>query len=459
MTSTFTAVVTTGIYCREGCPATPLRRNTRPYGYAAAAEADGFRPCLRCRPDRVPDPSWVDAPELVCRGLRLIADGLLDTATEDRLAERLGVSARHLRRLFDEHVGATPNEVARSRRAHFARRLLDDTDLQIAAVSDAAGFTSVRHMNRVMKQVFHFTPGELRARRRDPKRLVTDGGLELRLPYKPPLAWEAMLRFLAPRAIPGVEAVDLERATYRRTIVIGEAPAVIEVHDAPGNDHLVLRAHLPSFDGLVHLVAQVRRQFDLDADPGVIDAHLARDPTLRPMVRRHRGLRVPGSHDPLELGVRAILGQQVTVTGATRLAGALVEHYGAPVPGVEALGLTHTFPPAGRLVAAPLEGLGIPAARAGAIRAFVAAEVPFDGGLALDDLVAALTDLPGVGPWTAQYVAMRAAGERDAFPAGDVGLRRALGNASATATEAAAERWRPWRAYGAMHCWASLADR
>src|SRR4051795_9838192 len=185
----FTGVVTTGIYCRAGCPGTPLRRNTRPYAYAAAAEAAGFRPCLRCRPDREPVAGWVDAPELVCRALRGIADGALDDATEDALATRLGVSARHLRRLFDTHVGATPADVARSRRAHVARRLLDDTDLPFAQVATAAGFNSVRQFNRVMKDVFQFTPLELRARRRRPDRLVTDGGLELRMPYRRPFAW------------------------------------------------------------------------------------------------------------------------------------------------------------------------------------------------------------------------------------------------------------------------------
>jgi AraC family transcriptional regulator of adaptative response / DNA-3-methyladenine glycosylase II len=455
MATSFTAVVTTGIYCREGCPATPLRRNTRPYDYAAAAEAAGFRPCLRCRPDREPDPSWVDAPELVCRALRLISDGFLDGTTEDVLADRLGVSARHLRRLFDEHVGATPAEVARSRRAHFARRILDDTDLSIADVSRAAGFTTVRHMNRVMKQVFHFTPQELRAKRRDPRRLVADGGLELRLPYRAPLAWGTMIRYLAPRAIPGVEAVDVDAGVYRRTIVFGDAPGVIEVRDSDERTHLLLRVHVSRFEGLVHLVQQVRRQFDLDADPATIDAHLARDPLLRPLVRRHRGLRVPGGYDPVELGVRAILGQQVTVAGATRLAGRIVDTYGTPVPGLDALGVTHTFPSAAVLGDAPLEALGLTAARARAVREFAAAapKLRFDGGIPLPELVGALVDLPGIGPWTAHYIAMRAAGERDAFPEGDLGLRKAAGAPSAAALGEASKRWRPWRAYGAMQLW------
>ena len=450
---TFTGVVTTGIYCRPGCSGAPLERNTRPYTFAAAAEAAGFRPCLRCRPDREPAPGWVDAPELVCRALRSIADGALDDATEDALAARLGVSARHLRRLFDVNVGATPAEVARSRRAHFARRLLDDTDLPLAHVSTAAGFNSVRQFNRVMKDVFRFTPQELCARRRAPDRLVADGGLELRVPYRPPLAWPAMLSFLAPRAIPGVETVDLEGGVYRRVVALGDAPGVIEVWDEPARNALRLRLHLPTFDGLVHLLASVRRLFDLDADPTVIDTALARDRTLRPLVRARRGVRVPGAIDPFEVSVRAVLGQQVSVGAATRLAGRLVERYGCPVPGVAALGLTHLFPDAPTLARADLTDVGLTSARARAVnalaRSVAAGDLELDRARDLDHTLAELQTLPGFGPWTAQYVAMRACGERDAFPASDLGLRRALGDNPS----ARAEAWRPWRAYGAVQIW------
>jgi len=457
--NTFTGVVTTGIYCRPGCSGAPLERNTRPYTFAAAAEAAGFRPCLRCRPDREPAPGWVEAPELVCRALRAIADGALDGATEDTLAARLGVSARHLRRLFDLHIGATPAEVARSRRAHFARRLLDDTDLPLAHVGTAAGFNSVRQFNRVMKDVFRFTPQELRARRRVPDRLVTDGGLELRVPYRAPLAWAAMLSFLAPRAMPGVETIDLEAGIYRRVVELGDAPGVIEVWDEPGNDALRLRVHLPAFDGLLHLLASVRRLFDLDADPTVIDAALARDRALRPLVRARRGIRVPGAIDPFEVSVRAVLGQQVSVRGATTIAGRLVERYGTPVPGIAALGLTHLFPDAPTLAAADLTTIGLTGARARAVRAL--AESVTSGDLVLqrardlDHTLAELQALPGFGPWTAQYVAMRACGERDAFPASDLGLKHALGDDPA----ARAEAWRPWRAYGAIQVWLGAVER
>ncbi len=452
---TFTGVITTGIYCRPGCPAQPLRRNMLPFGHPAAAEAAGFRPCLRCRPDRVPDVGWIAAPELVCRAMHCIADGGLDDATEDELASRLGVSARHMRRLFADHVGATPSEVARSRRAHFARRLLDDTDLPMTQVAKAAGFNSVRQMNRVMHDVFQFAPTELREKRRRPDRLVVDGGLELRVPYRPPLAWRALLEFLAPRAIPGVEAVDLDANLYRRTTDVDGAPGVIEVWDAPREQALHLRAHLPSIDGLVHLVAGVRRLFDLDADPKAIDRHLARDPFLRPLVQACKGMRVPGALDPFELGVRAIFGQQVSVARATALSGVLVEQLGRPIGGIAPLGLTHEFPRAEVVAEADLTNLGLTNARVRALHGFAQAiaggEIVLDRGTGLDETVQALCALPGIGPWTANYVAMRACGERDAFPASDLALQKALG----VDASAVAEPWRPWRAYAAMHVWQS----
>jgi AraC family transcriptional regulator of adaptative response / DNA-3-methyladenine glycosylase II len=387
--------------------------------------------------------------------MHCIADGALDDLTEDDLAVRLGASARHLRRLFAQHVGATPSEVARSRRAHFARRLLDDTDLAMKQVAAAAGFNSVRQMNRVVHDVFQFTPTALRAKRRLPDRLVVDGGLELRVPYRAPLAWGALLAFLGPRAIPGVEAVDLDAGVYRRVVDIDGAPGVIEVWDVPNEQALRLRAHLPAIDGLVHLVAGVRRLFDLDADPKAIDRHLSSDPYLRPLVRACRGMRVPGALDPFELGVRAILGQQVSVARATVLAGTLVEQCGRPVGGVAPLGLSHEFPNASVVADADLSTIGLTSARVGALATFAAAvasgDVTLDRGVGLDETVRSLCALPGIGPWTAQYVAMRACGERDAFPASDLALRKVLGP-DPTGT---AESWRPWRAYAAMHLWAS----
>lgn len=449
---TFSAVVTTGIYCRPGCPARPNAENVRPFALAAAAEAAGFRACLRCRPYRSPQPAVWEGQELVCRAVRLVVDGFLDGRTEAELGARLGVSARHLRRLFHAEVGVTPDELARSRRAHFARRLLDDTDLTVTDVAFAAGFGSLRQLNRACQDVFRATPSALRARRRVADRLVADGGLVLRLPFTGELDWPALLAYFAARAIPGVEHVEGD--TYRRTIVVDGDPGVLEL--APGgDDDLVLTAHLPHWEGLIHVVERARRIAGLDADPSEAVAHLAGDPLLGPLVRRRPGLRVPGTWDPFETGVRAIVGQQVTVRGATTLAGRVVERLGTPVPGLHQLGLTHTFPSAATLTAADLEGLGLTTARTTALRAFAAAvaadQVRLDRSVGLDELVASIGALPGLGPWTAEYLALRT-GERDAFPGSDLALRRAAGLAAAALT-ARADAWRPWRALAAVHLW------
>jgi AraC family transcriptional regulator of adaptative response / DNA-3-methyladenine glycosylase II len=455
----YSGVVTTAIYCRPGCPARPDPRNTIEFPDPAAAEAAGFRACLRCRPYRSPTPANGDAPDLVCRAVRLIVAGALDGAGEDPLAARLGVSARHLRRLFALHVGATPGQVARSRRAHFARRLLDDTDLTVTEVAFASGYGSVRQLNRACKDVFRATPVELRARRRRADRLAADGGLTLRLPFRGTVDWPAFLAYFAVRAIPGVESVDA--AAYRRTIVVDGDPGMLEVTTG-GADHLLMRAHLPHWEGLIHVVERVRRIFGLDTDIDAAAATLRGDPLTGPLVDARPGLRVPGAWDPFEVGVRAILGQQVTVSGASTLAARLVERHGTPVPGLGPVGLRQTFPTPESLAVADLDGLGITGTRIAAIRAFAravaAGEVRLDGTLGLDDLVAAITRLPGLGPWTAGYLALRL-GERDAFPATDLGLIRSagalVGRREPTARWLAerAEAWRPWRALAAVHLW------
>ncbi|HET6951136.1 MAG TPA: AlkA N-terminal domain-containing protein, partial [Acidimicrobiales bacterium] len=327
----YAAVVTTGIYCRPGCPARPLPGNVVRFSHPAAAEAAGFRACLRCRPYRTPAPVDGTAPELVCRAVRLVVAGALDGAGEDDLGARLGVSARHLRRLFAEHVGATPDQLARSRRAHFARRLLDDTDLTVTEVAFASGYGSARQLNRACREVFGETPAGLRARRRRHDRLAADGGLALRLPFRGALDWPAFLDYFAARAIPGVEHVA--GGAYRRTIVVDGDPGVLEF-TAGGPDHLVLRAHLPHWEGLIHLVERARRIFGLDADVDEATVALRPDPLVGPLVAARPGLRVPGAWDPFEVGVRAILGQQVTVAGASTLAARLVERHGTPVPGL-----------------------------------------------------------------------------------------------------------------------------
>lgn len=438
--SAFEGVRTTGIYCRPECSATPDPENVTGFASAAAAEASGYRACLRCRPYRSSDVAWLEGPELVCRAVRLVVEGSLDDETEDVFARRLGVSARHLRRLFVEHVGATPSQVARSRRCHFARRLLDDSDLTITEIAFAAGFGSVRQMSRSMHEVFDDSPTALRRRRRARDRLVADGGLVCRLPYRPPLDWDGLLAFLAARAVPGVEVVDGD--TYRRTIDIEGNVGVVEVAQGDG-PHLLATFHLPHWHDLIHHVGRVRHLFDLDHDPALPAAHFARDPLLSPWPA---GLRVPGCWDPFEAGVRAILGQQVSVAGATGTAGRVVDAHGTPVEGLSQLGLSAAFPRAEQLVDADLP---IPRQRADAVRAFAAARLSgrlaLDGSLALDDFASAMCALPGVGPWTAHYLALRL-GDPDAFPANDLHVLR-------RASDVDTDRWRPWRAYATLRLW------
>ncbi len=458
----FSAVVTTGIYCRPGCSARPKPEHVRPFDLAAAAEAAGYRACLRCRPYRSAQPVSVTGPELVCRAVRLIVDGALDEAGEAELGARLGVSGRNLRRLFQAHLGLTPDGLARSRRAHFARRLLDDTDLPVTDVAFAAGFGSVRQLNRACLDVFGSSPRDLRARRRATDRLAADGGLSLRLPFAPPLDWAALLAYFAPRAIPGVESVD--GSSYRRTITVDGDSGVIELLPG-GPDHLVLRAHLPHWEGLIHIAERARRIPGLDADPDEPVRHLAADPILGPLLDARPGLRVPGTWDPFETGVRAIIGQQVSVAAATTLTGRLVGRLGDPVPGLAPLGLTHRFPSPETVAGADLTGLGLTPARARAVGSFAAAvaggAVRLDRSVGLDRLVTSITDLPGLGPWTAQYLALRM-GEPDAFPATDLGLERAFARLAPGSPEAlagAAERWRPWRALAATHLWLAPSIR
>src|SRR5215218_8274490 len=356
------AVVTTGIYCRPGCSARPRTENVRAFPLAAAAEAAGYRACFRCRPYRCPQPVTWAAPEMVCRAVRLILDGALDSGSEAELGARLGVSARHLRRLFIEHLGATPDGLARSARVHFARRLLDDTDLTITEIAFAAGFGSLRQFNRACREVFRESPRMLRARRRKADRLVADGGLRLRLPFRGPLDWEAMAAYFADRAVPGVEHVSGSK--YRRTIVVGDDPGVLELWRG-GDDHLVLRAHLPHWEELVHVVQRARRIASLDFELDEPANHLARDPTIGPLLETRPGLRPPGTWDAFETGVRAIIGQQVTLAHANTIAGRLVERLGTRVRGLEPLGLTHTFPSSATLAGADLGDLGLTPGRRG----------------------------------------------------------------------------------------------
>ncbi len=461
----FVAVRTTGIYCRPICPApAPKQENVQFFACAAAAEAAGYRACLRCRPETSPGtPAWAGTSAVVSRALRLIRQGALDEHGIAGLAARLGIGARQLRRLFAKHLGTSPLAIARAQRLHLARALIDDTDLAVTKIAFAAGFNSVRQFNHAVRGTFGDSPRGLRRRRRRSASLGGGESLVVRLPYRPPFDWAAMVRFLAPRATPGVEAVTAER--YARTIEIDGAAGTLEVAPVPGESCLMLRARLPEGADVLPLVERARRIFDLTADPLQIGEHLKGHGALGALVTAAPGLRVPGAWDPFELAIRAILGQQVTVRGATTLTGRLVQALGRPVAAEG--GLTHLFPRPEVLADGDLSAVGIPRARAASIRALARAvadgTLALDASRGLDDAVARLCAVPGVGPWTAQYIAMRGLGEPDAFPVGDLGLRQALGNGAGPLTAAAVERlaeaWRPWRAYAAMHLWTSLAAK
>jgi len=461
----FVAVATTGIYCRPICPARlPLFRNVRFFSCAAAAEGAGFRACRRCRPESAPGtPAWLGSSAIVTRGLRLIHAGALDEGDVDRLAARLGVGARQLRRLFARHLGASPAEIARARRVHFARLLIDRSDRPITELAFAAGFASVRQFNHAFRTSFGRAPRDVR-RMRAGRSSHAGEGLAFRLSYRPPFDWDGLARFLAGRAISGVESVTAE--CYRRTIEQHGTAGWIEVSPLAGEPALLLRVHAPPSADLLCLVERVRRIFDLDADPLAIHDALAPSTLLRPHIESRPGLRVPGAWDAFELGVRAILGQQVSVRGASTLAARLVRAFGKPIEGAPAE-LSHLFPAPALLADADVASVGLPRARAAAIRGFAGAiargELVLDGARGLDDTVAQLAALPGLGSWTAQYVAMRALGEPDAFPAGDLALRKALSSDGEPITAARAEQlaagFRPWRSYAAMALWQSLAAR
>ena len=461
----FVGVKTTGIYCRPICPARiPKFENVSFYPSAAAAQEAGFRPCLRCRPETSPDLAfWRGTSNTVSRALALIEAGGLDEADVEGLANRLGVGARQLRRLFRQHVGASPIAVAQTRRVLLAKQLIHETTLPMAQVALAAGFNSVRRFNEAFLQLFGRAPATLRRIRDRTRR--EPGALSVRLAYRPPYDWDAMLSFLAARAIPGAETVAGD--VYRRTIAIGEHSGVISV--APTDKNRVdVAIRFPDIAALPQIIARVRRVFDLAADPDQIGAHLSLDPMLAPLVALRPGLRVPGAWDGFELALRAIFGQQITVPAATRLLGKLVQAHGARLPAAagEHEGLSHLFPSPGRVANADVAALGMPNARALAVtslaRAIAADPSLFSRGAGLDEAIAKLRSLPGIGEWTAQYIAMRELREPDAFPAADIGLMRAMAGTdgvrpSPSGLLARAEAWRPWRAYATLHLWAAAA--
>lgn len=460
----FTGVLTTGIYCRPICPArTPRAENVRFFGCAAAAQEAGFRACLRCRPDASPgSPTWDTRGDLVGRALRLISDGVVDDEGVAGLARRLAVGERHLRRLLVAELGASPLALARARRLHLARLLIDDTDLSLTDVAFAAGFSSVRAFNASVQAGFGRTPTDLRRRAGAPAAALGGSYLTLRLPYREPYAADPVFAFLAARAVPGVEEVRGHR--YRRVVARGEQLGVLEVEAVPDAACLALRVDRDALDGLGGLVQRVRRLFDLCADPAAIDGVLGADPFLAPSVAARPGLRVPGAVDGFELAVRAVLGQQVSVAAATTAAGRLARRFGRPLT-VPRWSLTHAFPTPAAFAEAPVEEFALPRSRAVALQALARAvaegALDLDAGADRDETVRRLLALPGVGPWTASYIALRALRDPDALPVGDLVLRRALGGAGAgrpREVTARTERWRPWRAYGLLHLWSAAAS-
>jgi AraC family transcriptional regulator of adaptative response / DNA-3-methyladenine glycosylase II len=468
----FVGVTSTGIYCRPICPARPAKfENCRFFPSAAAAQEAGFRPCLRCRPETAPDlGAWRGTSNTVSRGLALIAEGALDgdEANVEALADRLGIGGRQLRRLFKEHLGATPIAVAQTRRVLFAKQLIHDTRLPMAEIAMAAGFGSIRRFNETFRQLFRRPPSAIRRKAISalPEGSVAATGVALRLRYRPPYDWPAMLAFLRTRAVEGVERVTGD--TYCRTVLQDGEAGTVEISHLPECESLGVTIRFPSVRALPAIVTRIRRVFDLGADVTTIGAHLAQDPLLAPLIAERPGLRAPGGWDGFELAVRAVLGQQVTVEAGRRLAGQLVRLCGAKVPAAQRSypALTLAFPTAAQVAAADLMPMGMPNARKAALRALAEAVLAdphlFEPLGSVEETVARLRAIRGVGEWTAQYIALRAVRETDAFPAGDIGLLRGAADRNGHRPSPAeltgrAEPWRPWRAYAAQHLWAADA--
>ena len=449
----FIAVKTTGIYCRPVCPVkSPKQSNVTFFPTAAAAAEAGYRPCLRCRPESSPGtPAWAGTSTTVNRALRLIAEGALDNGGVEQLSDRLGVTSRHLSRLFMQHLGASPIAIAQTRRLHFAKKLLDETDLTMTEIAMSAGYGSVRRFNDHFKAIYGRAPSTLRRHGAQ-----GSGGLVINLRYRPPYDFDGVLAFLRARGIPGVEQVDAE--CYRRNIrVDGEVGAVIVTQDK-ANHQLRCEITAGSSRALMLVVSGIRRLFDLDADPLEIATCLGSDPSLAPLVEANPGRRIPGAWDPFEVAVRAIVGQQVSVKGATTVMGRIADRFGERVDG------RMLFPSPEILATLCPDDLPMPQARALAIRSLAdsvaTGDIDFAGQWDTETLVDSLTSIKGIGPWTAQYIAMRALNDPDAFLHNDLVLlkvaRQHIGIDSASELLARAEDWRPWRAYAGMHLW-SLA--
>jgi AraC family transcriptional regulator of adaptative response / DNA-3-methyladenine glycosylase II len=446
----YVAAVTTGIYCRPICPV-PFAKpnNIALFPCAAAAEAAGYRPCRRCHPESSPGtPAWQGTSAVVSRALRLIWEGALDSNSVDELAERVGIGSRQLRRLFIQHLGVPPIKIASTHRVHFARNLIEQTDMSMAEISLNAGFKSLRQFNHAVLTIAGQSPTDLRRLRETSAVSSRRGEFVMRLLYRPPFNWPALVAFLKPRATPGVELVDDN--SYQRTVESDGGAGVIDVRHDQENACLVVRIALPKYRGLLRVVERVRRVFDLAADPLQIASQLSRDPRLKPLLDAQPGLRVPGVWDGFEVAVRAALGQRLTVVDSNAAAGKLVRNFGRPIE-TSVDGLTHLFPRPEDLANAELASLGIAKTSAASInalaRAICSKEFTFESSRTLQETISRLRAIEGVGEEMAHYIAMRACGEPDAFPWTDEIPT------SPDQLRSLAEEWRPWRAYAAMHLW------
>ncbi|MEN3296451.1 MAG: AraC family transcriptional regulator [Burkholderiales bacterium] len=453
----FTGVKTTGIYCRPVCTVkTPRESSCSFFTTAAAAEAAGFRPCLRCRPELAP---YALQQNLAHAVWQRIAAGALNDGDVERLAEEVGLSSRQLRRVLLQHFGVTPVELAQTQRLLFAKKLLQETRLPMADIAYAAGFGSVRRFNALFARRYGIAPTAIRRAMVNAEAGAPDA-LTLRLAYRPPFHWQRIVQYLSGRAIPGVEAAQKE--AYLRSVRIGDATGWIRVSHLPAKHQLELSVAPTLATVLMPLLARVRAQFDLDANPAVIEAHLRQDPLLEAHIESMPGLRVPGAFDTFELAVRAVLGQQVSVAGATTLSGRLIARFGEPIETPFA-NITHHFPRAELLAstdAALIAQIGLPATRAQTIRnlAQFAAQggLQMQPGMTLEEAISRLKGVRGIGDWTAHYIALRALRFPDAFPAGDLGLQKAAteaGRLTENQLMARAAGWSPWRAYAALILW------
>lgn len=458
----FVGVTTTGIYCRPVCPArTPRADRCRFFGNAALAEQAGFRPCLRCRPELAPGTAPVDAIHRVARAaVARIEAGALNEGSLEDLAGELHLSSRHLRRAVEQAYGVAPVELAQTRRLLLAKQLLTDTSLRVADVAFASGFASLRRFNHLFRSRYRLSPTELRRQREAASSEPAAESFTVHLSYRPPLDWTALGGFLAGRGAPSIER--FENGRYLRTIRIAGHRGWIAA--APLADRPLLRIDVSTslLPVLTPLLARLRALFDLDAVPAAVAEVLSRDARLRPLLLNRPGLRVPGAFDGFELALRAIVGQQVTVKAATTLYGRFADAFGEPAQTPFA-GLCQTGPEASRVAQASIDqiaGLGLPRTRAASVKALaraVAEGLRIEPGADVEATSARLKELPGIGDWTAQYIAMRALRDADSFPASDLAILKALGVSKPAAAIARADHWRPWRSYAVLHLWLQAA--